>query len=208
MLRKKKEIKRLSLIGIFIFLILISNLPTINQFESNSDKRDITIPIDLEDFKNPHSSGNSNLTDFITGKGVNRTVRTYMNNRSSSLNNNGYFNITAPVPNANLSTGEFYFNFDNNFTTEYPIEAHSALNPTGGSYFEEYEYDSDSSSIEIHNGTGDLTGDFDDLDDGSLLTYWNISSNNGFVNFTICANFSGDNGNSVELYRKNIIGFI
>ncbi|TFG25340.1 MAG: hypothetical protein EU529_01300 [Promethearchaeota archaeon] len=208
MLPKKKEIKRLSLIGIFIFLILISNLPTINQFESNSDKRDITIPIDLEDFKNPHSSGNINLTDFITGKGVNRTVRTYMNNKSSSLNNNGYFNITAPVPNANLSSGEFYFNFDNNFTTDYPIESDSALNPSGGSYFEEYNYDSDSSSIEIHNGTGYLTGNFDDLTDASYLTYWNISSSKGFVNFTICANFSGVNGNSVDFDRKNIIGFI
>ncbi|TFG00081.1 MAG: hypothetical protein EU540_05745, partial [Promethearchaeota archaeon] len=212
MLPKKKKIKRLSLIGIFIFLILISNLPTINQFESNSDKRDITIPIDLEDFKNPHSSGNLNLTDFITGKGVNRTVRTYMNNRSSSLNNNGYFNITAPVPNANLSSGEFYFNFDNNFTTEYPIESDSALNPSGGSYFEEYPYESNFASVKIHNGTGYLNGGFDYLTDDNDLTYWNISSSNGFINFTICTNFSvlstSSHGDKVDFDRKNIIGFI
>ncbi len=211
MLPKKKEIKKLSLIGIFIILILISNLPAINKFDSKSDKNDIINPIDLEDIKIPHSSGNLNLTDFITGSGVNRTVRTFMNNKSSSENNNGYFNITAPVSNSNLSSGELFFNFDNNFTTEYNIESDSALNPSGGSYFEEYEYDSDYSSITIHNGTGYLNGGFNYLTDDNYLTYWNISSSYGFVNFTICANFSGVESRiskSVDFDRKNIIGFI
>jgi len=214
-LRKKKEIKRISLISIFIILILISNLPAINEFDSKSDKKDIRIPIDREDYKIPKSSGNLNLTDFISGKGVDRTVRTFMNNRSRSENNNGYFNITAPVPNANLSSGEFYFNFDNNFTAKHIIEGDSALKPQEGSYFEEYPYNHSYSSIKIHNGTGFLTGNFDDLIDKSYSTYWNISSSNGFVNFTICANFSGvisdishTSLGKIKYNRKKIMGFI
>ncbi len=207
----KKDIRSILLIGLFITLIFVSNLPTSNHFNYLSDNAENSLPQKIDDENLPLTSS-LNLTDFITGDGVNQTVRAYMDNKSRSVNNqNGMFEINAPASNTNLSYGDFKFNFDNNFTTDYIIEDDNALNPFGPSYFEEYKFDESFSNLTINDGIGDPSGDFSNVIDEDSGLYWNISNNGAnSVDFTILANFSGAvrTINDLDFNRKNIIGFI
>lgn len=207
----KKDIRSILLIGLFITLIFISNLPTSNHFNYLSDNRENSLPHKIDDENLPLTSS-LNLTDFITGDGVNQTVRAYVNNNSRSSNNqNGMFEINAPASNTNLSYGDFKFNFDNNFTTSYVIEDDNALYPSSR-YFEKYRFNSIYSYLFVNEGTEDPANDFTDVvDDGvsEYNTYWNISSSvNGIVNVTIVANFSGVAGIDFAFDRENIIALI
>ena len=204
MRQRKKEIKGIILVIIFVGLIFFSNIPASSDLNPSSANREDLI-LFKEDKKDlPHSSS-LNVTEFITGQGVNQTVRVYMNNKSSSINNpNGYFEIAAPADNANLSSGLFEFNFGNNFTTDYIVEDDNALYPDK-SYLDIYSFDSGVSNLTINEGTGDPVAVYTQLTDVDSDTYQNItSSTSGLVNFTISANFSGVSG----FNRKDIIAFI
>ncbi len=122
MRQRKKEIKGIILVIIFVVLIFFSRIPASNDLNPEFGNKEDPI-LFKEDNKDSPLSSSLNVTDFITGLSVNQTVRVYMNNKSSSINNqNGYFEIAAPTDNANLSSGLFEFNFGNNFTTDYIIE--------------------------------------------------------------------------------------
>lgn len=208
MRQRKKKIKGIILVSIFVVLIFSSTIPTTNDLNPTfANKEDLTLF--KEDNKDSPLSSSLNATDFITGPGVNQTVRVYMNNKSSYINNqNGYFDIAAPTDNMNLSSGLFEFNFGNNFTTEYIIENDNALYPDS-SYFEEFSFDSSLSNLTINEGTGDPIAVYTQLTDGDKINFKNITSSaSGIVNFTISANFSGVSGVECDFNRKDIIAFI
>ena len=119
---KKKEIKRISLLVILTFLIIISNLP--RNFDtttlSNNDKSNNLLYNDEIDV--PQTSEIKKMENYINGTGVDQTVRLFMRNESQSLNNEDYFKIPPPTPGANLSSADLYFNFDNNYTTDYILK--------------------------------------------------------------------------------------
>ena len=217
MVRQKKDFKSILLILVIICLVVFSNLPMSKDLRQGSNKKEDNF-ITFNDNKenNPLLSSKLNLTDPITGNGVNQSIRVYMDNKSISTNNQRYFDINAPANIMNLSSGEFNFNFGNNFTTEYIIEDDNALYPDE-EYFDEYDFNSGTSNLSIYEGIEDPREGFDQLVDDDSQTYWNISSSaNGLVNFTIIANFSGVVGKTIPIERpvpinfnrKNIIGLI
>jgi len=217
LIRHKKEIKKISLLIIYINLILISNFTRINEFPQNSKEENIMDPIyeDTKDKLNfPKTSDITIVNQTINGTGVDRTVRLFANNQSTTPGKQGYFEIEPPNTGTDLNYGDFYFNFDNNFTTDYIVEDDNALYPDiPNNYFDTYHYNKSTSYLEVHNGTEFPKNGFN-----SLITEsknFNISSENGVVNFTISADFSGvkgvDRGMSYTpliFNRENIIGFI
>ncbi|MCK4369612.1 MAG: hypothetical protein KAW03_00970, partial [Candidatus Lokiarchaeota archaeon] len=210
MIRRKKEIKRVLLISLFILTIFLSNVLILNNFDlyqsdknNNSSKEGILDDINI--------SSNLNLNDPITGSGVDQEVRINVNNVSQNLNDNQEF---FEIPSSDsedmiLTYGNFSFSFQNNYTTDYVIEDDDAL------YAEKFilfDFNTSNSNITIHNGSLN-SGDFGDLTDGSPSTSINIDSVNQLLNFTISANFTNtkfeiqDRGN-VEFNRTKILALI
>ena len=199
---------------IFVTLIFVSSLPTSDNFSLLPEKEENFTQLTREKERFPLNSA-LNLTDYITGDGVNQTIRVYMDNKSTIDNKEGNFEIKAPADNMNLSKGEFDFNFNNNFTTDYVIEEDDALDPNGNNYFEEYRFNDAFSNLTFNEGSGDQSGGFFKIVDGDdNSTFWNLTSSiNGVLNFTIMANFSDVSGAIQTVYpidfnRSNIVGFI
>jgi len=188
----KKDFKQTLFIGLLIILILISNIQTITQLsvqDNKDDKIDKDNPQNKEEILSPIIS-DLNVTDYITGSGVNQTVRVYMENNSKSYNNLGYFNITSPSNNMYLSSGDFYFYFENNYTADYILEDDDALYPEEfiNFIFNSAENYSDIFYVPNHNYTKvDLSILTDNDQDTSIKLN---SSSSGMINFTICANFT------------------
>lgn len=192
---RKKEIKRIIFVFIFASLILLSNFQTFNNLIPIIDNGENNSPFNKENDEFPLSSNsNLNLTDYITGNGNNQTVRFYAENLSYSLDNQEYFNITAPAHDTYLSSGDFNFTFQKNYTTEHVLEDDDALYPDSGSFIEKYQFNINEtySSITINPGMNLTEGGLNNLTDtGGDTTFWILnSSTNGRLNFTICANFS------------------
>ena len=158
MIRQKRNLKGIILVSILIILILFSNLTNFTGNNPMMDENNSTIPFNKEKNEHPKSS-DYNLTSYITGNGVNQTVRAYMTNQSRATDNeNGYFEIPAPDDNMYLDYGDFEFNFDNNYTTEYIIEEDSALHPED--YFEEYKFVEANSNLTINEGIPSPVGSY------------------------------------------------
>jgi len=210
LIRQKKKVKGIFLACILVILILFSNIAPYTGYNSIMNENNSSVPFNEERDEQPKTSA-ANLTTYITGEGVNQTVKLYMSNISKSLDNqDGNFEIPAPADNMYLDYGDFRFEFGNNYTTEYIIEEDSALNPRSN-YFEEYNFVRDDSYALIEEGIGASGGGIDDLIPG-YSTFWNVSSSpNGIVNLTICANFSNAiqliDGNDLPFNRSNIAGF-
>jgi len=209
LIRQKRNIKTIFVISIFVFLIFLANLTPISDLNLNSNDNFISDnPINYES-ESPNSAS-LNLTEFITGQGTNQTVRLCMENSSNSINNqNGYFEIPSPANNMSLSSGDFLFNFNNNFTTNYIIEDDNALY----SYYDKFRLSSTSSYMKVNNGTEYPSNGFKNLiTNPSSSPPFNISSKNGLANFTICANFNGVTGSRGQVFssiiRESILGFI
>jgi len=194
LLRRKKDIKRIVFVFIFVALILLSNFQTFNNLSPIIDNGESDSPFNKEKDDFPLSSNsNLTLTDHITGKGNNQTVRFYAENVSYSLNNQEYFNISAPAQDTYLSSGDFNFTFQKNYTTEHVLEDDDALYPDSDSFIGRYSFNSNEnySSIKINPGMNLTEGGLNTLRDNNNDTYWVLnSSSNGRLNFTICANFS------------------
>ncbi len=184
-----------------------------NQESINNDS---SIP-DKEYNKNDLTSSNSNLkaNESITGHGDNQTIRTYFVNQSYSNNNLGSFNISVPDNYMNLSHGDFNFTFNNNYTTEHVIENDNALTSLDPSKMILYPYNKPTSGLNLLEGQNPLNEDFTAI--SNLITYWNLTSQNGALNFSINANFSKststDNvppSGTVETVfnRTEILGFL
>ena len=131
------------------------------------------------------------LTDYyITGSGDNQDVRIYAENSSYSNNNN---QMSFDIPSMSttdttyLTYGDFDFNFQNNFTTDYIIEDTSALYADD---FIKFIYDEDTSSMSINTGIDPPSKNFDNLVDGNNATFIQLESSGGILNFTISSNFA------------------
>ena len=132
------------------------------------------------------------LTDYyITGSGDNQDVRIYAENSSSSnINNQASFDIPSmsTTDTTYLTYGNFNFEFQNNYTTDYIIEDTDALYADD---FIKFVYDEDASSLS--NYTGNILDpiNFNYLVDGNPSTYIRLESLGGILNFTISSNFAG-----------------
>ncbi|MBD3256711.1 MAG: hypothetical protein GF383_16575, partial [Candidatus Lokiarchaeota archaeon] len=209
LIKRKKIFKKIFIVSLLATIILLSNVSMLN----NSD-----LPLTLSDNSNSQNeefiqnleTSNLNLTNDITGAGTNQTVKLFVENSSSTEDKGGYFNLKGPeVDDLYLSSGDFNFNFNNNYTTDFIIEDDDALFPSSR-YFEEYVFDRADSDIEFHEGIEDPYGEISDLANNN--NYWNVTSENGIVNFTIIVNFTdatyriNDPGENVPFDPDNIIG--
>ena len=136
-------------------------------------------------------NSNLNLSDTITGSGVDQDVRIYVNNISKNLNDNQeFFEIpSSATEDMFLTYGNFSFSFQNNYTTDYVIEDDDALYADD---FISFDFNISNSNITFHDG-GPPTGDFNDLTDLHITTdtakrtrkfQFLVSSNNLHTLFT------------------------
>ncbi|MFX0187953.1 MAG: hypothetical protein ACFE8A_09465 [Candidatus Hodarchaeota archaeon] len=211
MILHKKEIKQILLTITLIILIIVSNFPRINEINPQSDDINNQNLVYNEKSEIPNISGIKEVSDYINGTGINQTVRIYANNQSRLTNQEKYFEFPPPDSNTNLSHGDFYFNFGNNFTTDYVIEDDNALSPFGGEYYEKYILDEITSYIQVHNGSEYPNNGYRQFITGAIQSF-NISANNGLANFTIYTEFKNDliinPFTPINFLRENIIGFI
>ncbi|MFX1393386.1 MAG: hypothetical protein ACFFAH_07410 [Promethearchaeota archaeon] len=210
MIRHKKEIKKIFLTGILIILIIISNFPKFNDIYSHSVDINYQNPIYNEKNEIPNISAINQINESISGTGVDQTVRVFASDESNLTNQENFFEIPPPDSNTNLSHGDFYFNFYNNFTTDYVIEDDNALYPDSA-YYESYQYETSTSYIEVHDGIEAPNNGYDDLINDNIPEF-NISSSGGLINFTIATEFDPDGTNpdftQIDFVRENIIGFL
>ncbi|MCK4688600.1 MAG: hypothetical protein KAT66_10750, partial [Candidatus Lokiarchaeota archaeon] len=203
MIRRKKEIKRIFVVVFLISLIFITNLQiltNLNLEENNNfeDKEIETLPL------------SSDIDDTIIGIGDPQNVRIYTSNTSENTNDNQeYFEIPSlSSEEMYLTSGDFNFTFQNNYTTEYIIEDDSALYAED---FISYTFNPSTTYSNITINTGlDLGGDFNDLTDINDNTYYWIGASSGVINFTIDAGYTGRLSTYYNLpfNRSKILGFI
>ncbi|MFX1389539.1 MAG: hypothetical protein ACFE9Z_05685, partial [Promethearchaeota archaeon] len=212
MIRRKKEIKRIFFTIFFIIAMCLSSVQILNNLtmisnNSTSDRFNENLGDGL-----PQTSI-SNVNENFTGSGVDQDVRVYVNNKSQNFQNNeNYFEIPSlPSEDMFLVSGDFNFTLQNNYTTEYILENNDALYARD---FIRFDYEnSGSSSIIINDGIL-ISGGFGSITDESNSTSIYIDADQGVLNFTIVADFSGTtytsgviNGN-VQFNRLKILGFL
>ncbi|MFX1408652.1 MAG: hypothetical protein ACFFBW_17005, partial [Promethearchaeota archaeon] len=209
MIRRKREVKRIIILSIFIFSILLTNIQIYNSLEwqvGNKEKKETL----LEQKEELKTASDAYLNDYyISGSGVNQDVRLYVTNQSDSNNNQQFFNIPSmsDTDTGYLSFGDFNFTFQNNYTTEYILENTDALY---ASNFIKFNLNSGGSSLTINTGSG--SSNFGYLVDGNPETDVVINALNGIINFTINANFAGSSFSSgsinLDFNRNFILGMI
>ncbi|MFX1600438.1 MAG: hypothetical protein ACFFB6_07565, partial [Promethearchaeota archaeon] len=208
MVRRKKEIKRIFFVVLFVITVFLSNVQILSNIDVFQDERTDNETV-LDEL--PLSS-NLDLNDIITGSGVNQDVRIYVNNESENLlNNENYFEIPSlPTEDMYLSYGNFNFTFQNNFTTDYIIEDDNALYAND---FISFDFDTGASSININNGTI-ISGGYSQLVDGNENSNIYLNAENGLLNFTVSADFtdttftSGVIIGNVKFNRTRILALI
>ncbi|MFX1592888.1 MAG: hypothetical protein ACFFCL_09360, partial [Promethearchaeota archaeon] len=208
MVRRKKEIKRIFFVVLFVITVFLSNVQILSNINVFQDERTNNETV-LDEL--PLSS-NLDLNDIITGSGVNQDVRIYVNNESENLlNNENYFEIPSlPTEDMYLSYGNFNFTFQNNFTTDYIIEDDNALYAND---FISFDFDTGASSININNGTI-ISGGYSQLVDGNENSNIYLNAENGLLNFTVSADFtdttftSGVIIGNVKFNRTRILALI
>ncbi|MFX1531585.1 MAG: CARDB domain-containing protein [Promethearchaeota archaeon] len=207
MIRQKKAIKRVVIVVFFISIVFISNVQIINHSiflkeNINDENQLVYLP----------NSANPDVDEHITGLGVDQDVRIYVNNESENFNDNqNFFEIPSiSSDDMYLTHGDFNFEFQNNFTTDYVLEDNDALYADKFIYF---NYSRGYSGVTITNGTL-YDGIKSYLMDGNTNNYVEYNATQGVLNFTIKANYtntkytdSNINGN-VEFNRSNILGLI
>ncbi len=211
MIRRKKEISRCFLVSFFVITIFLSNIYffgifNINQKDKNSNitKEDILDDINL--------SSNLNLSDPITGSGFNQTVRIYVNNVSNNLNDN---QESFEIPSLSseemvLTYGNFTFNFQNNYTTDYIIEDNDALFVNN---YIAFNYSTTTSNWTLDPDTDLKENDFSQIIDNNDETCAVLNATKGILNFTISANFTNTKAvagasENVIFNRSNILSLI
>ncbi|TFG24711.1 MAG: hypothetical protein EU533_01850, partial [Promethearchaeota archaeon] len=193
----------------------MSNFSAFTGNNTILNEKNTNIPTDKENIEHLTSADFITSPDYwnITGNGIDQPVRLFMRNSSSAIGYpDGYFEIPAPTNNMNLSYGEFKFNFDNNYTTDYEIESFSARSAYSFSLqnhrpLNRYRLDSATSNFTLWNGTIS-SGTFGQLLTGNPLTI--TSNTNGIINFTVDAHFLGNGiGQFPNAFdRDNIIALI
>ena len=211
MKRRKKEIRNALIVSIFILTIFLTNIQIFNnfQFEYNSDNDDLS-----EEFQNLKLSDDPYLSDYyITGSGENQDVRLYAKNSSSLLNNENNFEIEAmsTTDTCYLSEGNFTFEFQNNFTTDYILEDTDALDATDHIQFNlRRTY----SSVELETGNPLNLINIDKITDNDNGTRIIVDSVSRIVSINVSANYTGRSYTQVPLQinvnfdREEILGFL
>ncbi|NHJ24318.1 MAG: hypothetical protein EAX89_07065 [Candidatus Lokiarchaeota archaeon] len=211
MIRGERNVKRILLTSIFLISILLANsliFEVFNYSGSNNFQTNL-----LSDNKTPLSS-DSYLSDYyITGSGNQQDVRIYGENTSSSLNNQGSFEIPSmsAADTSYLSYGNFNFTFQNNYTTDYIIENTNALDTSD---FIKFNYNTGASTINAKIGTILDTPpppDLSKLVDNNPATYIRFLSNiNGLLSFNISSSFASTSFSplSLNFNRNFILGLI
>ncbi|MFX1497687.1 MAG: hypothetical protein ACFFBH_09190 [Promethearchaeota archaeon] len=207
-MEKRKNIKRILLLTVFVLSILLSNIqiyPNENfiQNDVNFDQKDLS------------SSADGYLSDYyITGAGDPQDVRIYGQNSSYTIDNNHYFNVPSisSTQTGYLSYGNFNFTFQNNYTTDYVLENTDALHARE---FIQFLYNPSISYLTVNTGTNlDPSNPLTYLTDGNPDHYIRFRSAGGVINFTLAANFTGTSYNrasppiSLNFNRAYILGLI
>lgn len=184
-IKKKSKLKNGILTTLLISLTLSSFLLFPNNFYFQNGNS-LTEEVNNESIRNPFAS-TTELDDPILGEGDNQTVRVYMQNSSYSFNNNGTFLTPAPNNYSKLAYGEFNFTFEQNYNTTYELEDDNVYDhPVKEINFGE------NGSLILNNGTTQGNNGFSNMTDGSTTTFWNVTSVNKLLNFTVTLNFSDD----------------
>jgi len=208
LIRQKKKVKGILIVSIFISIMFLSNLQALFIFNPIVNQEDGAV---LEKDDSLQYSYESDLSDrAITGDGTIQEVRAFFINQSESLDRIENFNISAPTNEMKLSSGDFNFTFQNNYTTEYIIENDDALNPIDS--VESYQFNESFSNITINNGTNPSMSEFEDLLTENNINYTLVSENN-ILNITLKANYSGiassnPTQSNLDFNRMNILNFL
>jgi len=214
--RRKKEIKQIFIVSIFVISIFLTNTQIFNKVnlaESNDNGQ----VIDDNEIMNLSPSSDPYLSDYyLTGSGDNQDVRIYVTNTSSLMNNQKHFDIPSMSNSIDsyLSSGDFNFTFQNNFTTDYVLEDNSALEATS---FIEFDMNRNPgySELTLNQGTNSTNLDLGHLNDNNNDTYAMLHGDSGgIINFTLTADFSDTSFQSsnpnidLDFNRSLILGFI
>jgi len=160
-------------------------------------------------------SSDAYLSDYyFTGPGDNQDVRLYVGNNSNSYNNEGDFNFPSmsDTDTGYLTNGNFNFTFQNNYTTDYIIENTNALN---ASSFIKFNFDDGISLFNLHTGTASTLTNIGRLTDGNPATDIILNGDNGIINFSLDAGYTGTSYSSgppayinLNFNRNFILGII
>ena len=213
--RRKKEIKQILLVSIFIISIFLTSTQIYNRFnfaEINDDGQDLND----NEIINLSLSSDPYLSDYyLTGSGDDQDVRIYVTNTSSLVNNQKYFDIPSMSNSIDsyLTYGDFNFTFQNNFTTDYVFEDNSALEATS---FIDFNMNRNPgySEMTLNQGTNSSNLDLGLLNDDSDSTDTMLHGSSGIINFTLTADFTDTSFHSstppidLNFDRSLILGFI
>lgn len=192
LIRRKKDVKRIFFVSIFIISMLLVNIHIFNSLYLDGSNNQLTNLLN-DDNKLFSSETDPYLTDYYTtGSGDNQDVRIYaLNSSYSNDNNQGSFDIPSMsvADTTYLTYGNFNFTFQNNYTTDHIIEDTNALD---ASDFIKFTYNTGDSSMDVN--TGEVLNppiDLGKLVDVNNNTYIELNSSSGILNFTIDSSFAG-----------------
>ena len=209
--RRKNEIRNALIVSIFIITILLTNVYIFTHFnvkDINTRNEFTDIYQDLELSDDPYLSDK-----YKTGSGIDQDVRLYVKNSSSSLNNEDNFQIEAmsSTDTCYLSEGNFTFEFQNNYTTDYVLED---THPLDASNHINFPLQTAYSSVEIDTGTPLSTVSIGYLTDNDNGTRIIIDAVSRVVSVNVSANYTGryysQSGLQINVAfdRDDILGFL
>jgi hypothetical protein len=148
---------------------------------------------EIRSIDNLPTTSDLNLDDHILGNGDDQDVRIYVNNKSSNLGNNeDVFKIPSiPSDEMFLTQGDFNFEFQNNFTTDYILEGDSALDAADFISFD-FNTNPTHSGYSTGPGTTYVAGTFNNLVYSDNSSNLRLGADSGKLNFTVIANYTGE----------------
>lgn len=206
--RRKNGIRNTVIVSIFIITILLTNIQIFTNFNFEDANNRIEFPDTYQDLQ---LSDDPYLSDkYKTGSGDNQDMRLYVKNSSSSLNNEEDFQIEAmsTTDTCYLAEGNFTFEFQNNYTTDYVIED---THPLDARDFIDFPLQKSYSSVVNETGTALSTIDMDELTGSSGII---IDAVNRVVSVNVSVNYTGRSyaqsslGIDVDFDREEILGFL
>ena len=209
--RRKYEIRNAAIVGIFIITILLTNIQIFTSFNFANTNTRIGV---TDTFKDLQTSTDPYLSDkYKTGSGDDQDVRLYVENSSSSLNNENNFQIEAmsTTDTCYLSEGNFSFEFQNNYTTDYVLEDTGPLETND---YIKFNLQNAYSSVNVETGTPLSSVNIADLTDNSNNTKIIIDAVSRVVSVNISANYTGSYYTKSNLQinvgfnRDKILGFL
>ncbi|MEJ2293336.1 MAG: hypothetical protein P8Y23_01030 [Candidatus Lokiarchaeota archaeon] len=211
MKRRKYEIRNLAIVGIFIIAILLTNIQIFASFNFGNTNTSTGV---TDTFQNLQISADPYLSDkYKTGSGDDQDMRLYVKNSSSSLNNEENFQIEAmsTTDTCYLSEGNFSFEFQNNYTTDYVLEDTGPLEAVD---YIKFNLQNAYSSVNVETGNPHSSPNIADLTDNNNNTKIIIDDVSRVVSVNISANYTGSFYTQPSLQinvgfnRDKILGFL